>query len=143
MVENYIPVELRRLVEQRANGCCEYCWSQEKYSAQPFSIEHIIPRSAKGETLATNLAYSCQGCNNHKSTKQTAIDSISNQEVELFNPRQHNWNEHFTWNSEYNLIIGTTPIGRATIETLKLNRNGVVNLRLVLYKVGEHPPFRS
>lgn len=137
-----IPIELRLLVEQRANGCCEYCWSQEKYSTQPFSIEHIIPRSVKGETIANNLAYSCQGCNNHKSTKQTAIDSISNQVVKLFNPRQYVWIEHFTWNSDYSLIISITPISRATIETLKPNRDGVVNLRRVLYKVTEYLPSK-
>jgi len=38
------------------------------------------------------------------------------------------------------LMVGTTPTGRATIEALQLNRGGVVNLRRLLYAVGEHPP---
>jgi hypothetical protein len=38
------------------------------------------------------------------------------------------------------LIIGLTPTGRATIEALHLNRANVVNLRRVLYALGEHPP---
>gem|GEM_PF-4995517 len=44
-------------------------------------------------------------------------------------------------NTLYSLIIGITPIGRATVEELQLNRNGVVNLRKVLYQMGEHPPI--
>jgi len=37
-------------------------------------------------------------------------------------------------------VIGLTPTGRATIETLKLNRKGVINLRWALFAVGKHPP---
>ena len=33
---------LRRTVEQRAKGRCEYCQSPAKYSTQRFSLEHII-----------------------------------------------------------------------------------------------------
>jgi hypothetical protein len=139
MVEHYVPAELRRFVEQRAKGCCEYCHSQEKYSAQSFSIEHIIPRQIGGETIAENLALSCQGCNNHKATKTEATDPASGMIVPLFHPRQHQWSEHFNWSADYTLVLGLTPIGRATIEAIKLNRLGVVNLRRVLYKVGEHP----
>lgn len=37
-------------------------------------------------------------------------------------------------------IIGITPKGRATIETLKLNRENVINHRMVLFLYGVHPP---
>jgi hypothetical protein len=30
--------------------------------------------------------------------------------------------------------------GRATVEALRLNREGLVNLRRILYAAGEHPP---
>jgi hypothetical protein len=36
--------------------------------------------------------------------------------------------------------VRETPTGRATIETLFLNREGVVNLRQLLYPIGKHPP---
>jgi hypothetical protein len=36
-------------------------------------------------------------------------------------------------------MIGVSPTGRATIEALDLNRNGIVNLRRVLRKLGLHP----
>jgi 5-methylcytosine-specific restriction endonuclease McrA len=39
-------------------------------------------------------------------------------------------------------IIGVTPTGRATVEALRLNRPGLVNMRQVLYGIGKHPPDR-
>ena len=38
------------------------------------------------------------------------------------------------------LLLGITPRGRATVETLHLKRDGVVNLRRLLHAMGEHPP---
>jgi hypothetical protein len=58
----------------------------------------------------------------------------------LYHPRQQRWQEHFAWNEDFTLIVGITPTGRTTVETLKLNREGLVNLRQVLYAMGEHPP---
>lgn len=58
----------------------------------------------------------------------------------LYHPRQHVWSDHFSWNADYTEIIGMTPTGRVTVETLELNREGVVNLRWVLYFFGLHPP---
>lgn len=87
-----------------------------------------------------NLALACQGCNNHKYVKTEGKDSVSLQVVPLFHPRQQRWRDHFTWNDDYTLIIGLTPTGRATVNTLRLNRETLVNLRRVLYMMGEHPP---
>ncbi len=36
-------------------------------------------------------------------------------------------------------MIGITPTGRATIESLQLNRPGVIHLRKILFAMGEHP----
>lgn len=41
---------------------------------------------------------------------------------------------------KYTLVIGRTPTGRATVEKLQLNREGVVNLRRLLVTMGQHPP---
>ncbi len=139
-MKKYVPAKLRRLVEIRANGCCEYCRCQEKFSPQSFSVEHILPRQSGGETLAENLALSCQGCNNHKAIKTSAIDPATGDTVSLFHPRWQKWLEHFSWNADSTWIIGLTPVGRATVIALRLNRNGLVNLRRVLYAMGEHPP---
>jgi hypothetical protein len=107
---------------------------------QPFSVEHIIPRQAGGETMLDNLALACQGCNGHKYVKIEGVDPISGELVSLFHPRRQCWRDHFAWNADFTLIIGLTPTGRATVETLQLNREGLVNLRRVLCAMGEHPP---
>lgn len=90
--------------------------------------------------MVENLAYSCQGCNNRKYVNTEAIDPVSGQLVPLYDPRKQDWNEQFVWNDDFTLILGATPTGRATIERLQLNREGVVNLRHVLGIVGQHPP---
>ncbi|MBC8548305.1 MAG: HNH endonuclease [Candidatus Brocadiales bacterium] len=140
MSENIITSELRREVAERAYGCCEYCHSQARFAMQSFSIEHIVPRSKGGDSTDDNLALACQGCNNHKYIKVDGYDPITGEIVQLFHPRKHPWNDHFSWNDDFTFIIGITPIGRATVEELGLNREGLVNLRRILYEAGEHPP---
>ncbi|MCP4150353.1 MAG: HNH endonuclease [bacterium] len=134
-----IPVNLKQAVFERARDCCEYCRSQARFSTQAFSVEHIIPSSSDGKTVPENLALACQGCNYHKYTKTMGINPVDGELVSLYNPRQQRWAEHFTWNENFSLIIGLTPTGRATVESLKLNREGLVNLRRALYTIGEHP----
>jgi hypothetical protein len=143
MPESRVTAQQKKVVAERANGCCEYCRSQVRFAIQPFSIEHIIPRSAGGETVLDNLALSCQGCNNHKYNKIEGRDPVSGELVPLYHPRKQRWSEHFAWNGEFTRIIGLTPTGRSTVEVLQLNREGVVNLRRVLYAMGEHPPVES
>jgi hypothetical protein len=132
--------ELKRIVSERAGGVCEYCYSQAAFSSQPFFVEHIFPAIKGGATVAENLAFACQGCNNHKYTNTESRDAVTRAIVSLFHPRKQNWNEHFAWNDDFSLIIGITPTGRATVDALQLNREGCVNLRGALYAVGKHPP---
>ncbi len=143
MSEQRVTAQQKKAVAERANQCCEYCRSQLRFSMQPFSVEHILPRSQCGKTSLDNLALSCQGCNNHKYNKTEAIDPKSGNIVPIYHPRQQQWYKHFAWNDDFTLVIGLTPIGCATVETLKLNRDGLVNLRRVLYSTGEHPPSES
>jgi 5-methylcytosine-specific restriction endonuclease McrA len=140
MRKSRVTAKQRRLVEERAQGCCEYCLSQAGFSTQSFSIEHIIPRDKGGETEIENLALSCQGCNNHKYTKTEGYDPTTREYVSLYHPRQQEWFNHFAWNDDCTLILGVTETGRATVETLHLNREGVVNLRRLLYAAQKHPP---
>lgn len=139
-MSDYIPKILRKLVGERANHCCEYCYSQAKFATQSFAIDHIHPCSAGGATTQENLALACPGCNSHKSSKTKGRDPITQKQVYLYHPRQHSWSKHFNWSEKYTTIVGLTPIGRATAVTLQLNRPALVNLRQVLYAMGEHPP---
>jgi hypothetical protein len=140
MTAKPISSKLRRIVTERAKGCCEYCKSQEFFATQNLSVEHIIPIAKNGTSTSDNLALACQGCNNYKHTKTQGRDPATLEITNLYHPRQQKWENHFTWNDGYIEIIGLTPTGRTTVEVLKLNRQGLTNLRLVLYKTGNHPP---
>lgn len=131
--------DVKRAVVERAKRCCEYCRTPSRYGSDPLSVEHIVPRIRGGSSDMENLAAACQGCNNFKFVATQAVDPVTGTTVSLYHPRRHAWNEHFAWNEDCTLIIGRTPIGRATVERLRLNRPGVVNLRRVLRLVGRHP----
>lgn len=135
-----MEASLRAAVAARADHCCEYCRSQERFAVQPFSVEHIEPQSRGGTDDPGNLAYACQGCNNHKYVRTTAVDPATGAEVPLFHPRRQAWRDHFVWSGDWSEVLGLTPTGRATVVALRLNRPGVVNLRRVLYAAGLHPP---
>lgn len=132
---------IKKEVRERAKQCCEYCLAQVRYSADVFSIEHIIPISKGGANTISNLAFSCQCCNNHKYISTHAIDPATGSITTLYNPRIDVWVENFEWYENYTEIIGISPSGRATVSRLKLNRDGLVNLRQVLVNAALHPPF--
>ena len=132
--------ELRRRVEERAARHCEYCRSPLQYSPASFSLDHVIPLARGGTTEPSNLALACQGCNSRKHAKVTARDPVSGATVPLFNPRRARWSEHFSWSPDTTTVIGLSPSGRATVEALRLNREGLVAQRRLLFEAGEHPP---
>jgi hypothetical protein len=140
MSEQHIPAELRRVIADRGQHCCEYCRTQARYSADSFTVDHIIPRSLGGSTTAENLALCCYGCNQHKPKRTAASDPVTDALVQLFHPRQQRWDAHFAWNDAFTIMLSLTPTGRGTIAALQLNRPGLVNLRRVLYAIGAHPP---
>jgi hypothetical protein len=86
------------------------------------------------------LALSCQGCNNHKYNKIKGIDTITQEDVELFHPRNQTWTEYFSWSDGVLEILGKNATGRVTVEELKLNRQELKNLRKLLADIGKHPP---
>jgi 5-methylcytosine-specific restriction endonuclease McrA len=135
-----IPDSVRRIVATRANNICEYCRCLESFSTQSFTVDHIKPRKVGGETILENLAWSCFGCNAYKHTKTEGIDPETNQKISLFNPRQQSWDDHFKWSDDNTELVGKTPDARATILILRLNRQGIINLRRLLITVNLHPP---
>ena len=130
---------MRKAVKIRAKYLCEYCLSPEYFCPDPFEGDHIIALSKDGKDELENIALACSGCNGLKHYAIFAFDAATCQLVPLYNPRKDIWAEHFRWNEGYTHIVGISPIGRATVAKLKLNREGLVNLRTALYKVGEHP----
>jgi hypothetical protein len=135
-----IPKAIRQIVAARANDQCEYCRCLGQFATEDFTIEHIKPQQAGGETTLENLAWSCVGCNSYKHSKLHSVDPETGQKEPLYNPRQQSWTEHFAWSDDFTQVIGKTPSGRATINALRLNRVGIVNLRRLLFMAGLHPP---
>lgn len=103
-------------------------------------FEHLQPITSGGKTVEENLWLSCRRCNGFKGTQTSAIAPKTNKEVLLFNPRTQNWNEHFYWSADGTKIIGKTPIGRATVITLKLIEEVIVIARRLWVSVGWFPP---
>lgn len=136
----YIPVELQRQVRARFFNACAYCRTAESLTGMTFEFEHIKPRALDGETLFENLCFACPNCNRYKADRQTAVDPVTEQSVSLFNPQLQVWNEHFAWSDDGLSLVGLSPIGRATIVALKMNRSQLVWARGLWVKLGEHPP---
>ena len=141
MNSRYISVEIRREILKIAQKRCEYCKSPKDFSTDLYAYDHVIPVALGGETNFLNLAYSCGSCNSYKNQKIVGFDDVSKVKVALFHPRIQKWSEHFEWSDDFKQIKGITPIGRATINELKLNRKEVINFRSVLILAKEHPPI--
>jgi len=117
---------------------CEYCGLSQEGQEATFHIDHVIPITAGGKTVAENLALACVSCSLRKAARQTAIDPQSGQEATLYNPRCDIWHEHFRWNSVY--LVGLTATGRAMIQALDMNRPLILAIREEEIMLGRHPP---
>ena len=126
-------------IQERAGHCCEYCKFPMSYSHDGFHIEHIIPIRFGGSNELENLAWSCDGCNTNKWGHIEWLDTETGIKVSLFNPRLDIWKNHFRWNDDFTLIIALSPTGRVTIDLLKMNRSGLINIRKVLVAYGVLP----
>jgi hypothetical protein len=128
---------IKRLVYERAQGCCEYCQTSEANIGQAMHIEHIDPL---GGNSPDNLCLSCANCNLSKAKVTTAVDPETGKQVPLFNPRTQIWLEHFKWIDDDLRVYGLTPVGRATIQRLKMNQERVLIARRRWMMGGFHPP---
>ncbi len=140
MLRSKISKSLQEQVRQRAQHLCEFCHANERWQYVKFTIDHLIPVSLGGSSGLDNLALACFNCNRCKTNKLSAIDSVSETEVLLFNPRQDNWSDHFIWSTNKVEIVGVTATGRATIVALHLNRERVLQIRASDLEIGRHPP---
>jgi 5-methylcytosine-specific restriction endonuclease McrA len=132
-----VPASLRSTVAHRSSGRCEYCRLSQASQEATFHVDHIIPTSAGGQTVADNLALACVSCSLRKGARRVAPDPASGDHVPLFNPRRDDWAEHFEWNGVR--LAGKTSSGRATIEALDLNRPLILAIRKEEEAAGRHP----
>ena len=102
------PEAYRQLVAARAGGVCEYCRLLQAATGVTFHIEHLVPRSLGGQTVMSNLALSCPGCNLAKADRTTGQNQ-SGKTHPLINPRDYQpfllgWHLHFTLDRDSGLI---------------------------------------
>jgi hypothetical protein len=129
---------LEQLIWQRAEDRCEYCQLPQELSRLPFTVDHIIATKHGGPTTAGNLCLACFACNNHKGPNIAGIDPVTRNIVPLFHPRRHKWQRHFRWDGA--VLVGRTPVGRATVAVLEINLPHRVAFRHALLDEGVFPP---
>ncbi|MFM7424602.1 MAG: HNH endonuclease [Elainella sp.] len=56
-MSRYIPTALRRLVYDRADGCCEYCLTPEFAAFAAHEVDDIVAQKHGGLTQATTWPY--------------------------------------------------------------------------------------
>ena len=134
----YIPANLRRLVIARAGDCCEYCRVGQAGRVIDFAVDHIIAEKHGGPTEVDNLCLICYWCNSHKGSDISSVDWDGAEEVTpLFNPRKHNWADHFQLRGA--IIQPLTPEGRVTAQLLRFNDPQRILEREMLLRLGEYP----
>ena len=136
MASPYVSDKIRWRVENRADSYCEYCRRHVNYFFPP-TTDHIDPDLRSSDP--GNLAFSCMPCNWSKREHTTGMDPLTGEMTRLYHPRKDKWSDHFRWSDDWLLILGITPVGRATVELLNLNISAWINIRRVT--IGEvHPP---
>jgi hypothetical protein len=91
----------------------------QEFVDAPHEIDHIIAEKHHGATNAENLALACFACNNHKGPNIAGFDGESQQTIPLFHPRKQVWAEHFAWTGA--TLVGSTQVGRVTVDVLAIN----------------------
>ena len=140
MSSAFVPKALRAKIAEQAHHRCGYCLTAETIVGTPMEIDHLVPESLGGLTVEDNLWLACSLCNDHKGDRIAALDPLTDEIVRLFDPRHEVWPEHFAWNATSDRIVGLTPVGRATVVALNLNRPSLVKARRAWVTVGWHPP---
>ena len=114
-----ISDNLRQKIRKRASNRCEYCLLPQSAAFHKHEPDHIIPLQHNGKTIESNLALSCMRCNRYKGPNVGSFDPLSGILVSLFNPRIHNWDDHFEL--EGAIIHPLTPEARVTVKLLRMN----------------------
>ena len=140
MSSSHIAKALREQLNREARQRCGYCLTSARVTGTPMEVDHIIHESLGGASTRENLWLACSMCNDHKGSRIAAPDAHTGEVVRLFDPRRQRWLDHFDWSADGSLIVGKTPIGRATVAALRMNRVELVEARRAWVLAGWHPP---
>jgi 5-methylcytosine-specific restriction endonuclease McrA len=138
MSQEHVPASLQRRVRERAENRCEYCRIAQVGQEATFHIDHVRPRSEGGPTSLDNLALACVSCSLRKGARVQTRDPETGATVNVFNPRSDAWDEHFALTPELQ-IHGRTPVGRAAVALLRMNRALAVDIRREEAERGRYP----
>jgi hypothetical protein len=136
-----ISAKIREAVVQRAGNRCEYCRLSQDSQVATFPVDHVLPVSLCGLTELANLALACPRCNARKWKDVQALDYQTGEMAPLFNPRIHQWANHFRWAAaDPALVEPISAMGRATVTLLDLNSAQHLAVRSLLKVLALHPP---
>lgn len=139
MTRPYLSTELRRQISQDANHRCGYCLCDEALTGTPMTVDYIVPLAVGGSSERDNLWLACRACNEFKHARTDAEDPDTGELAPLFNPRTDLWHTHFSWSADRTQILGLSPVGRATVIALQLNRPMLVRARRRWVLIGWPP----
>jgi HNH endonuclease len=140
---SYVSSALRRDVERRALGACEYCLIHQDDTFFGCEVDHIIAEKHGGATTFENLAYAGAVCNRSKGTDIASLLPNTTTPIRLYNPRTDHWNDNFQFVPNTFLIEPLTDIGHVTCNLLGLNTFERILERQSLILIGRFPPPRA
>ena len=111
---------------------------RQEFDVRPFQIDHVRAQKHRGSSGLNNFALSCLPCNAYKGPNIAGYDPELNKLQRLFNPRVDEWQDHFEWDGP--VLVGTTSIGRTTIDVLRINAADRLAHRQILIDAGVFPP---
>jgi HNH endonuclease len=109
----------RKQIRDRAGDRCEYCRLPQSCTILPHEVDHIRARKHRGTDTLDNSCWACANCNSYKSSNAAGYDPVTDALVPLYSPRADRWADHFAWSGPK--LMGKTPVGRATIDVLRIN----------------------
>jgi hypothetical protein len=130
-----MAASLRSQIRKRAGDRCEYCRLPQACTILPHEVDHIRSGKLRGPTNLENTAWCCGPCNRAKGPLAAGFDPLTDKQVRLFHPRKDQWSTHFAWDGA--TLVGKTPIGRTTIDVLRINDADRVEHRRLLIATGQ------
>lgn len=58
-----LGLRVTRAIWERDGHACVYCGATAEQSGAHLHLDHLTPRSAGGQDVASNLVLACRGCN--------------------------------------------------------------------------------
>lgn len=116
-------------VRDRYHRCCGYCGVGEDDAGCELTVDHFVPLAAGGGDDDENLVYACFRCNLFKADFfPSDADRLSGNV--LLHPLRDVLSAHFQLEEESGRLEALTDTGRFHVHLLRLNRPGLVSMRL-------------